>query len=142
MIRTLRLSILALSVGLFFSCDSMKDMGGSSNLLSMLTQNTWVLNSLGGKVLSSATSDLPFLNFGENGVLSGFSGCNNFNGSFDLEGTKVSLDPGAMTRKACEGSMEDQFLNVLKSADNLSFEGSKLNLLNGASVLASFLPKN
>ena len=55
-----------------------------------------------GKSTRSAkfASELPFLNFQEGGKLAGFAGCNNFNGYFNLEGTALKLDPGAMTRKS------------------------------------------
>ena len=37
---------------------------------------------------------LPFLNFMEDGRLVGYSGCNNFSGSFSIEDTGLNLNPG------------------------------------------------
>jgi heat shock protein HslJ len=87
-------------------------------------------------------SGLPFLNFQEGGKLAGFSGCNNFNGNFNLEGTSLKLDPGAMTRKACPGDGEKDFTSALSQVANFKVNKNKLTLLDGAAKeLMSFIPQ-
>lgn len=124
----------------FASCSSV----GNLNPLSLLTGNNWVLSSLMGKALdpSKFLNGLPSLSFLEGGGLTGFTGCNNFNGNFSLDGTKVNLDPGAMTKKACEGSGENDFLGALQQVSNLKVNKNKLTLLDGAKELMSFVPQN
>ncbi|MCH6233924.1 META domain-containing protein [Cognataquiflexum rubidum] len=122
----------------FSSCSSV----GNLNPLSLLTGNNWVLNSMLGKALDPAkfAGGLPFLNFQEGGKLAGFAGCNNFNGSFNLEGTSLKLDPGAMTRKACEGDGEKDFTSALSQVANFKVNKNKLTLLDGAAKeLMSFI---
>jgi heat shock protein HslJ len=121
------------------SCSSV----GNLNPLSLLTGNNWVLSSLMGSTLdpSKFLSGLPSLNFLDGGGLSGFTGCNDFNGNFSLDGTKINLDPGAMTKKACEGSGENDFLGALQQVSNFKVNKDKLTLLDGAKELLSFVPQ-
>lgn len=136
-------SVLVLAVFLSFSsCSSL----GGMNPLSMLTGNNWVLNSLMGKALDPAKllGGLPSLNFLDGGKLAGFTGCNNFNGNFSLDGKNLSLDPGAMTRKACPGEgdeTEKNFLGALSQVKNLKVGKDKLTLMDGAKELMSFIPQ-
>ncbi|MCH7409766.1 META domain-containing protein [Belliella sp. DSM 111904] len=123
----------------FSSCNSINNL----NPLNLLTGNNWVLSSIlgGGLDASKFTSGIPFLNFMDEGKLAGFAGCNNFNGSFQLDGTSLNLDPGAMTKKACEGGGEDQFISLLNQAKNVKVAKNKLTLLDGAKELMSFVPQ-
>jgi len=121
------------------SCGSV----GNLNPLSLLTGNNWVLSTLMGNSLdpSKFLSGLPSLSFLDGGGLSGFTGCNNFNGKFSLDGTKMNLDPGAMTKKACEGSGENDFLGALQQVSNFKVNKDKLTLMDGAKELLSFVPQ-
>ncbi|WP_041779557.1 META domain-containing protein [Belliella baltica] len=124
----------------FSSCDSVSKL----NPLSLLTGNNWVLSSLlgGGLDANKFASGLPFLNFMDGGKLSGFAGCNNFSGSFQLEGTSLNLDPGAMTKKACGGeNAEGQIVNLLSQVKNFKVAKDKLTLFDGAKELMSFIPQ-
>jgi heat shock protein HslJ len=133
-------SILVLTLVLSFSsCSSV----GNLNPLSLLTGNNWMLNTLMGKALdpSKFLSGIPSLNFMDGGKLAGFTGCNNFNGKFDLDGTDIKLDPGAMTKKACEGGGENDFLSALGQVGNFKVKKDKLTLMDGAKELMSFIPQ-
>jgi len=121
---------------MFSSCSS-------ADLLSQLSGKEWNVTSLLGKNLNGgdAPGKLPSINFGDNGKLFGSTGCNNFVGSFKLEGTSLSLDPGAITKMFCPESSEDNFLTAIKQVTNLKMDGSTLNLLNGATTVMSLVPK-
>ena len=124
----------------FSSCSSV----GNLNPMSLLTGNNWMLNTLMGKALDPGKflSGIPSLNFLEGGKLSGFTGCNDFNGAFDLDGKGINLDPGAMTKKSCEGGGENDFLSALKQVSNFKVDKDKLTLMDGAKELMSFLPQS
>lgn len=124
---------------LFASCASTKSM----NPLSLLTENNWALSSLMGNGLdmNQFAGGIPSLDFLEDGKLSGFSGCNNFSGNFSLEGTGIKLDPGAMTKKMCPGTGEQDYISALGKVGDLKIGKDKLTLLNGATELMSFVPK-
>jgi heat shock protein HslJ len=121
------------------ACSSTKNV----NVMNMLTQNSWVVNTIMGKSVdtSAFAKGLPNLNFGNDGKLTGSTGCNNFTGNFKLEGTGLQLDPGAMTRMACPGNGEADFLNAVKQVTNVKLNGNTLSLLNGANEVMSLVPK-
>ncbi len=123
----------------FASCSS----AGIFNPVSLLTGNNWVLNSLVGNSLDGSmfSGGLPFLDFMDEGRLSGFTGCNNFSGSFDLESSEIKINPGAMTKKACEGEGEDKFLSALSKVNNYKVARNKLTLMDGATELLGFAPQ-
>ncbi|GAA0878510.1 hypothetical protein GCM10009119_14780 [Algoriphagus jejuensis] len=117
---------------------------GKLNPLNALMGKSWVLSSLSGEGpdLSQFAAGLPTLSFLEGGRLAGFAGCNNFSGEFALEGGPgaIRLDPGAMTRKACPGDGENEFLAAFEKAKNFKVDKEKLSLLDGTTELMSFSP--
>ena len=55
----------------------------------------------------------------QHGQVSGDSGCNRFHGSFEVEGSALTIQSLATTRKACEDAVmaqEQEFLRALESA--------------------------
>lgn len=113
----------------------------SADLLTQLSGKEWNVTSLLGKSLTGS-EEIPSINFGDNGKLFGSTGCNNFVGSFKLESTSLSLDPGAITKMFCPDSPEQDFLTAIKQVSNLKMDGSTLNLLNGANTVMSLIPKS
>lgn len=104
----------------------------------------WNVTSLLGKTLTAddALKTLPSLNFSDDGKLYGSTGCNNFTGSYKLDGTKLSLNPGAMTKMMCSGTTEQDFLTAINQVTNFKMDGNTLNLLNGAATVMSLVPKS
>jgi heat shock protein HslJ len=115
----------------------------SGDPLTQLGGKEWNVTSLFGKSLDGddITKGLPSLNFNDNGKLFGSTGCNNFTGSYKLDGTKISLDPGAMTKMFCPGDTEQDFLKAINQVTSLKMDGNTLNLLNGSSTVMSLEPK-
>jgi heat shock protein HslJ len=137
--KPLRIFSLGLLILIFSGCSSTVSL----NPLSLLTGNSWQLSALVGDPpdMSKFGAGLPTLDFLEGGKLAGFAGCNNFAGGFSLEGSGIKLDPGAMTRKACPGDGENQFVSAMNKVTNFSVGKEKLTLLDGATELMSFVPK-
>jgi heat shock protein HslJ len=135
-LKIFNLGVLFLIVS---SCGGLK----SINPLSLLTGNSWALSSLMGQGLDleQFTGAVPSLDFLEGGKLAGFSGCNNFSGNFSLEGTGVKLDPGAITKKICSGTGEQDFLSTIEKVSQIKVDKNKLTLLDGDTELMSFVPK-
>ncbi|MFC3415969.1 META domain-containing protein [Algoriphagus hitonicola] len=137
--KYLRIISFGLLIFIYGGCDSSKNLSP----IGLLTGNTWALSSLLGQGLnlSEFSGGVPTLNFLEEGRLAGFTSCNNFSGGFLLEGTTLELDPGAMTKKACPGDGEQDFLEALGRVANLQISKDKLTLLDGSTELMTFLPK-
>lgn len=110
---------------------------------SKLIGKPWVLSSFMGADpdLSKFTSGVPTLNFLEGSRLAGFAGCNDFSGEYTLTGSDIKLDPGAITRKACPGSGESEFITAIENVQSLTFENEELILRDGAIEVMSFSPK-
>lgn len=138
--RLIQIGSFSLIFLLFSSCGSTKKM----DTLSFLTGNTWVLSSLMGEDVDQIKfpDGLPTFSFLEGGKLAGYAGCNNFSGGFSLEGTSVKLDPGAMTRKACEGVAEDEFISAMSKVKNIKAGKDKLTLLDGTTEIMRLIPKS
>ncbi len=79
--------------------------------------------------------------FDKDGNLSGNAGCNNFTGTFQLDGDQITIGPLANTMMMCEDpqgvmDQETQFLAALQSAGNYLIEGNVLELRTSDDALA------
>ena len=93
-----------------------------------LTGVRWQLTELMGQALPATEPDItPYLQFGDDGRVSGFAGCNQFTGAYQAEGLRLTFKPMATTRKACpDDAVEQQFLTTLQGVDNYSLNQSGL----------------
>ena len=93
---------------------------------------------LGGTTLTAT--------FAADGRVSGSSGCNTFHGTYDEQGTKLSVGPLASTRRACkdpEGAQaqEKGYLAALESAVRVEQAGTRLTLFNAEGQMAVTLER-
>ena len=82
-------------------------------------------NNGAGGVVSVAIGTEVTASFGADGMLHGSGGCNDYNGSYVLNGESLSIGPLATTRKACEEPImeqEDRFLAALQAATGYRLE--------------------
>ena len=93
-----------------------------------LTGVRWRLTELMGQAVTATEPDMtPYLQFGEDGRVSGFAGCNQFTGAYEAEGLRLSFKPIATAEKAClNTSIEQQFLTTIQGIDNYSLNDSRL----------------
>ncbi|MGY0390957.1 copper resistance protein NlpE N-terminal domain-containing protein [Bizionia sp. KMM 8389] len=92
------------------------------------TDTKWKLVALFGKEITNSEAFISFAT--ENNKVFGHSGCNNFNGTFQVENeTQLSLSKMVSTMKACPNmDVENQFMSALEKVDNFSLNGSKMTL--------------
>jgi heat shock protein HslJ len=102
---------------------------------------TWQLTKLTGvsKGVSSVTA-----RFTSDGKVAGFSGCNQYSGSYTTSGSAISIpEPIAATLKACAPVptlLERVYLKALTSARRYATSGSKLTLKSRLGLpLATFV---
>lgn len=95
-----------------------------------LTGVRWKLSELMGQAITATEPDqTPYLEFGEDNRVSGFSGCNQFTGAYEAKGLSLSFKPMATTQKAClNASVEEQFLQTIQGVDNYTVNESGLAL--------------
>jgi heat shock protein HslJ len=82
------------------------------------------------------------IQFGKDGTVSGKSGCNNYNGSYTVNGNQIKIGPLASTMMACsdpEGIMdqEQQYLGALETAATYQIENNVLELRTADGALAA-----
>lgn len=99
----------------------------------------WDVVELGGEEV--AEKHRPTLRF-EDGRVSGSTGCNQFQGSFEQKGAALSFGPLASTRRYCEESaeIETRFLAALDKVNAFRLARDKVRLLAGDDVLATLRP--
>jgi heat shock protein HslJ len=119
------------------SCRTSKgsvDAGQSPGAEIVHLQDTkWILVELMGVPVNAAT--LPkqaFLILQSSEIRAiGTAGCNNFNGEYDVDESKMSIRFSKMTTTlmACENmEVEAQFLEIIETVDNYSLNGKALTL--------------
>jgi heat shock protein HslJ len=67
----------------------------------------------------------------EDGTASGFGGCNQFTGGYEVDGDTISLGPLASTMMACPDdvtAVETAYLPALEAADAWAIDGGELVL--------------
>ena len=131
--------IAALLIVFASSCGSTCKMANKNKL----TAQPWELSTLDGKApnMSEFRTGMPFLIFAGKGKLSGSTSCNNMAGNYQLKKACLKLDPGAITRMACQGNGETLFLDALKKVEMMKLDGDKLILLDGTKEIMTLLPK-
>jgi heat shock protein HslJ len=78
------------------------------------------------------------LTFGKDGMVSGSAGCNTFNGPYTLNGTAISIEELAQTRRACDEpilTQETNFINALRSARHAVVDGDLLYIVHDDGIL-------
>jgi heat shock protein HslJ len=77
--------------------------------------------------------------FGEDGTVSGSSGCNTFTGGYTAQEGVIEIGPLASTQKACEPAevmtQEAAFLTAMQNATTYSIDGDTLELRDGSGAL-------
>lgn len=90
------------------------------------------VNNGNGGVESSALTETITAEFGADGALTGFSGCNTYNGTYEASDDGAMTITGvASTRMACDEAamtLEGQYLAALGQVATFTIDGSSLNL--------------
>jgi heat shock protein HslJ len=132
--NTIFLLIVFISI-LTASCSS----GNGS--VDLLLHDIWVVESINGATYSRAEGqDLhPTLEIylSEKRFL-GNTGCNNMNGSMNVEGDKISFSDITTTKMFCVDVDETSFLTALGKANNYKIEKMRLYLFNDEKELLVF----
>ena len=100
-------------------------------------------NGQGGVVSPVAGTTISAI-FGEDGQVTGNSGCNNYFASYTVTGTDITIGPAGSTRMSCEtpaGVMEQELQYLALMEDAVSFERAPRTLTMrdaGGSILLTY----
>jgi heat shock protein HslJ len=80
--------------------------------------------------------------FGPDGRITGYGGCNRFFGGYTISGDQISIGPLGSTRKGCPGitQIETSFFSTLQAAKSFTQDDTTLTLFDAAGgKLAQFV---
>lgn len=107
-----------------------------------LNNKKWTAVSLSEEKmpLDSIHNHLPYVFFTQDGGFRGFTGCNRFNGHYQIQGEQILLNTGATTRMACQQSYENAFLESVSRVVKFQIIEDQLHLLdsNGKNQIILF----
>jgi heat shock protein HslJ len=106
------------------------ESGGAS--FTSLTDAAWTLSQV-DDVTVPADAGIT-ANFLADGSINGSAGCNNFFGSYTVDGSTLEISGLASTRMACEQNVMDAeaaYLDALQAATDWSISGGQLTIISG-----------
>lgn len=103
---------------------------------------TWVVQemSVDGTMTAPIPESPPSAVF-EEGAVSGTSGCNSYNGSYEANDGSLTFGPLATTLMACTPELmaqETVYFELLGQVDSYEVRGDELTLSNGDTVLIRY----
>lgn len=121
------------------SCATGKKANGTSQLLN---NTKWVLTSFtdNGKE-NKVTHGRAFIKFDESKQSVGGNGsCNNFGGSYTLNGNNLTVSKVFSTKMFCQDvqKTEDSFLRLLETASRYEVKGNHLTIYNAQGAILHF----
>ncbi len=100
---------------------------------------TWSVSSIGG--VATVGGSQPTIAFGADGTVSGTTGCNQYNGTYKLDGGTITISPLASTLMLCEGpigAQEVAFMAAFPKSTGWSVgSDGNLTLTGSADIVAS-----
>jgi heat shock protein HslJ len=99
----------------------------------MITGRTWEMIKIMGNGLnmSNYPGGAPTINFTADGRISGKTGCNSYQGSYELKGDSITLDLGTMTKMFCIEPGEIEFTMAAIIVNQMKYSDGRLVLMNG-----------
>jgi heat shock protein HslJ len=101
----------------------------SSSIFSGELEGSWVAGA--GLIEGVVADQRPTLDIAADGTVSGFAGCNQFNGDVTVDGASLEFGPLATTRMACgpvATKVETEYLAALEKVASYSFVAGRLLL--------------
>jgi putative lipoprotein len=78
------------------------------------------------------TDPMPTIEFAADGNVSGTTGCNQYNGTYTVDGKKITFSPLASTLMACTdpatSAQESIFIETVQGATNWAIDDGNLSL--------------
>ncbi|MBQ1973424.1 MAG: META domain-containing protein [Paraprevotella sp.] len=133
-----KIVMLLMCASLFISCDSAKKVSeGSKELMS----TEWKIVKANGQAVEMGEEGQPTFALNEKEVY-GATGCNNYFGTYTLEGEKLSFAQMGATQRMCVNmDAERNILLALEKVSAFKVESEKAYLYDAAGVCVMELAK-
>jgi heat shock protein HslJ len=108
-------------------------------------QGDWEVTSYyAGTAITSVVGNVTMTAKFEDGTVRGNTGCNSFNGPYEIDGQNITIGPLASTLAACptpeQDTQETNYLNALQLAKTFQVTGDQLDLFReGGTYAVSFV---
>jgi len=114
-------------------------LGGCKSNGSLPMNQVFQLVQLNGKAIPDTVKATLKFQAVENGF-TGNNSCNNYFGTYELQGSALTFGPTGSTKKFCAetAELEQEFMHMLDAVDNYVFENGQLRLQTGEAILAVF----
>jgi len=140
--RTLALLALPLVIVAVVACSTTGSGSASSPSVAApaveLPGTSWVVTSVNGEFVDATNP--PTIAFGADGTVSGTTGCNQYSGLYEVDGSTITVGALQMTLMLCEGPVGDTealFGPALQGATAWAVDaGGNLTLSGGGDILA------
>lgn len=121
---------------IFYNEKNQEILNYSKSKTATLENQDWIATMVnnGKEAVIGIPEDISVTARFENGTVSGNAGCNNYNGSYELDGNNIKFGEIASTMMYCEGpasEVESNYLIALQNSDNYVFENGRLVLKQG-----------
>ncbi|WP_162606583.1 META domain-containing protein [Jiangella asiatica] len=109
--------------------------GGSSEPAVSIVSSRWVLSQLetADASLQPSGESEAWFEIGENGDVTGSTGCNGFSGAAEVSDSSITFQPLISTRRGCSGELGDidnAMLGVLRGEVTAEVSGDVLTITN------------
>ena len=128
--------VIGWSAGWFLTEGGGPDALGAGNRINDLAGSEWQLRDISGTPVRAEA----WVKFASDGSAFGNSGCNQFNGAYEIKSNEPLMGPVAITRRACIGDgaeTETVFMKVLGSANRVVATHLLLALFEDETLLAT-----
>ena len=133
MTRTLAMLALPLVIFVIGACSSSPGASSEPSAAATLSGTTWTVTTVGGDFVDANSP--PTIDFAADGKVSGTTGCNQYSGTYEVNGNEIAVGLLAMTMMLCEGSIGEQetlFGPALQGATTWAIDETGMLLLSGA----------
>jgi heat shock protein HslJ len=129
---TLELRTASGTVALSFTAMPAPDLTGAGWVADAINTGTGATSSTVGGATVTAV-------FGVDGAVSGSGGCNDYHGSYTIDGSSMTIGPVAATKKACADAavqqQEDRYFAALERVATWAVSGEQLELRDADGAL-------
>jgi len=102
-----------------------------------LEETVWLMQSYRnsqGQTTQALPGSEAHARFSKDGKIFGNASCNQYTGTYQTSGNKITIDPGAMTMMMCLdealSAQEQNFIAALNAAATYKIQGEQLNLID------------
>ncbi len=109
-----------------------------------LEDTEWVLVALPGAPGPPPGAHATLVLDRDGSLLHGSTGCNDFDGSWEIAGTRLTLGVTGITGRGCDAELtrlQTDYIEALRRAGSFRLLGDVLELLGEAGVVARFEPR-